>query len=497
MDRDFHFFGTFAAAAWAGFTERQAMVVASAAQFVDDCTEAVTHKSTPFRWWPRQMRVHGGAGHLFTPIITSVANMKSWAGTSNGDETRQIWMPFHFLPGNASSDLDPVVVRENPDGEALDLLCRPRSASARDLVEFAVARYGELSVVDEELALMLVGICMHVFADTFAHQDFAGTASSKLNATRNGVWENTGSFTNKGVWKGRRWEPDEGSKKPIAWPWAVQLATQDPLTAYSTVPMDTTSVGHGQMGHLPDVSSIAFDYDPRWSGESVAIDRNNPEAFLACFMEMVRALRAVLKGDAFSFLTPGDGADEAFVREEGFYARVQQAICPTAQRACDRALYESGMNMPSAQWFGPSEARWSALIADAILPASGVTGQGYERTRNLWVSQAGGRQYPPMPVSDFKATPFVKWNCAAKAIFSHLFDRFQRPGSKVKMLRLDATSIYMPPQFNLVDEIAEFWVPERGLGAFYTQDRVAHLKERNQVLMRAETTFEIETLFFS
>ncbi|VVS95070.1 DUF6765 family protein [Desulfoluna spongiiphila] len=497
MDRDFHFFGTFMAASRAGFSGKEALTIATAAQFVDDCTEAVTHKGRPLNRNPRQVWVLAGGGYVFTPIITAVADLNTWAGASEVDETRQIWMPFHYLPGNTLSPKDPVVVRRGPAGEALDALCRPGSEAARELVNFAVDRYGELSAVDRHLALMLVGICMHVFADTYGHQDFAGSASPELNAPRLGIWRNAGTFTNKGSWKGRRWIPRKRSPKEIAWPWRVGRGPAAPLTAYSEVPMDATRVGHGHMGHLPDVSSIAYEFEPCWSDGKTDTNRNNPEVFLTCFMEMVRALRAVRAGERFSFLASDSDADEAFGLDASFFERVGRAICPTAHEACDRDLYDSGMNLAADTWFRASEERWGALVTEVIKPGLRVDMAVYDATRDAWAAQVKSAGGGEMSVREFTGLPFIKWNCAAKAVFAHLFQRLQTPGTRVKVLPFAKTSACLPSQFHLLDEIAEFWLPKgRGSGGYYYSDQVARLKLRNRALQRATSPFEIETLFF-
>ncbi|VFQ45371.1 DUF6765 family protein [Desulfoluna butyratoxydans] len=497
MDRDFHFFGTFTAAAQAGFSGAEALTIATAAQFVDDCTESVTHKPAPLHRCPRQVWVLSRGGYVFTPIITAVEDISAWAGAFESDETRQIWMPFHYLPGNTPSNLDPVTVRRGRAGESLDCLCRPGSEAARELVNFAVARYGELAAVDRRLALMLVGICMHVFADTYAHQDFAGCASSELNAPSQGIWRNTGSFTNKGRWKGRRWIPRGKSYREIAWPWRVEQVPDSPLTAYSDAPTDATRLGHCHMGHLPDISSIAYEFYPCWADGLADTNRNNPEIFLACFMEMVRALRAVRSGDRFAFLASEGEADEAYDRDASFFNGVKKVISPSDHDPCDRDLYGTGMNMAADIWFRASEERWKRLVADTVAPGIRVDMAVYDATRDAWADQvksAGGRE---MAVREFTELPFVKWNCAAKAVFAHLFQRLQTPGNRMKVLPFDKLSACMPSQFHLLDEIAEFWVPKgkRG-GGYYYSDQVARLKVRNRALQRATTPFEIETLFF-
>ena len=76
------------------------------------------------------------------------------------------WLPFHFLPGNAGQ-------------EATDkLVCKPDSPVAREMLRLAMQDQ------HSAWALHRLGITMHVYADTFAHQGFVG-ALSEANQANN------------------------------------------------------------------------------------------------------------------------------------------------------------------------------------------------------------------------------------------------------------------------------------------------------------------------
>ena len=75
-----------------------------------------------------------------------------------------VWIPFHFLPGNGGKRAG-----ENPSGSFIDkLICRPNSHVARDMVRSCILERDKL------YGLYRLGITMHVYADTWAHQGFAG-----------------------------------------------------------------------------------------------------------------------------------------------------------------------------------------------------------------------------------------------------------------------------------------------------------------------------------
>ncbi len=70
------------------------------------------------------------------------------------------WVPFHFLPANC--------LLPEGDGEEEDFIlritCRPNSNIAKDMVSECI----RLSKAPQ--ALYRLGITMHVYADTWAHQ---------------------------------------------------------------------------------------------------------------------------------------------------------------------------------------------------------------------------------------------------------------------------------------------------------------------------------------
>ena len=75
-----------------------------------------------------------------------------------------VWVPFHFLPGNGG-----LPAGQDPEGPFVrKLVCRPNSHVALDVIR-SVIRHREM-----RHALHRLGITMHVYADTWAHQGFAG-----------------------------------------------------------------------------------------------------------------------------------------------------------------------------------------------------------------------------------------------------------------------------------------------------------------------------------
>lgn len=155
MDLEFHYHVTALVARHAGFTEAEATVVGHAAQMVDDNHAArlvLDARARPvFRSLPTQARGLLGAWSVM----------------------RAVYPAFHFVPGRAR-DMAPRV-----DGAVHPLVTTPDSPGARALLSAAFLAH-------PETRLMRVGIASHAYADTWAHQGFAGLRHP-INALGRGV----------------------------------------------------------------------------------------------------------------------------------------------------------------------------------------------------------------------------------------------------------------------------------------------------------------------
>ena len=138
-----HYYGTYAMARAAGLKKEVCETIATAAQFVDDNAEK---ESVEFRDGAR-LDVEATAHHTI-----NVKNL-------DREDQRQIWVPFHFLPGNEG------------DSYTQRLVCKKDSEIAQEVIKF------NLSLLDQPFALPLVGITAHVYADTFSHYGFSGVSS--------------------------------------------------------------------------------------------------------------------------------------------------------------------------------------------------------------------------------------------------------------------------------------------------------------------------------
>lgn len=144
MQKDMHYHGTYALAIAAGLNAEAAGVIATASQFVDDCAG----KS--------EVKFKDAGGFVIPATAHHPGNL-----IKNNEEAdqRQVWVPFHFLPGAQG------------DSFTEKLICRKDSAIAKAMMEAA------LEALQGSNGLYRLGIAAHVYADTFAHYGFSGVSS--------------------------------------------------------------------------------------------------------------------------------------------------------------------------------------------------------------------------------------------------------------------------------------------------------------------------------
>ena len=237
MQTDFHHAVTYALARLAGFSREEASIVGYAAQYVDDAIEEGT------------ILFDTGAMYTRTSSAHKTLDYRNFAQLANS----RVWVPFHFLPGNGG-----LPAGQDPEGSYIDkLITRPDSPVARDMIAAAIADRGE------PWALHRLGISMHVYADTWAHQGFAGVSHVVNHAT-----DITGE---DGL-------PDND--------------LGDRLKNYFI--NNALPLGHGTVLSNPDKPWLVWAYT---NGLGQRIERNNPRDYLEACEKMCRAMQAFRAGD--------------------------------------------------------------------------------------------------------------------------------------------------------------------------------------------------------
>jgi hypothetical protein len=237
MQIDFHHGVTYVAARLAGFEHQAASIIAYCAQYVDDATNAGV------------IRFDNGA--LFSRISSAhkMLDYRNFRELANN----LVWIPFHFLPGNSG-----LPATEDPPGKFIDkLICRPNSHVAQEMVRECILRQ------DAPYALHRLGITMHVYVDTWAHQGFAGV-NHRVNEARNLV--------------DKYGKPDR--------------SLMDRLTNYFV--SEALPLGHGAVLSHPDKPFLRWGYT---NGRGEKIVRDNPKDFLEAADCMCKAMQRYIAGD--------------------------------------------------------------------------------------------------------------------------------------------------------------------------------------------------------
>ena len=92
MQKDMHYYGTYAMARAAGLEVKHAQIVAYAAQYTDDSTA-------------NDSEVHEDGG-MFQAIATAHTGSQAINNAAaDHTEQRKVWVPFHFFPGNVGETL--------------------------------------------------------------------------------------------------------------------------------------------------------------------------------------------------------------------------------------------------------------------------------------------------------------------------------------------------------------------------------------------------------
>ncbi len=233
MQIDFHHAVTYVAARIAGFSHDEADIISYSAQYVDDAT---SNGEVLFSNKAMYMRISSAHKVLDLRNLDDIKN-------------HLVWIPFHFLPGNGN-----MAAGKDPAGSFINkIVCSPDSPVAQDMVRDAILDQGE------PYSLYRLGITMHVYADTWAHQGFAGVMH-EINEVENAV--DTGK---SGVF-------DSG------------------LADFLSGILDDAAppLGHGRANVLPDIPFLSWQYQ---NGRSDIVNRPNTDDFCRAADAMCRAMQ--------------------------------------------------------------------------------------------------------------------------------------------------------------------------------------------------------------
>jgi hypothetical protein len=299
MQIDGHHTATYVAARFAGFDHADAEIVSYAAQYVDDATNGGVV------WF-------SDSEYLYSRI----ASAHSMIDPNNliAAENHLAWLPFHFLPGNGLLPAG----QEPAGGELAKLACRPDSLVARDVLRLAVRDR------DKPRGLQRLGITMHVYADTFAHQGFVGGMSKGNRATNVTSGDVALDQRIRATTKTELLDGAIRQAKAVVQliKKAVQMMVQEHKSPVRYIRdfLNADPLGHAAVDTFPDQPYLSWQYIDY---TNAPIKRDNPLLYVHAMNMMVRAMKAWRAADESMDLDKYSGMD---ARDENTVAEMIRRI---------------------------------------------------------------------------------------------------------------------------------------------------------------------------
>ena len=294
MQKDMHYFGTYAMARAAGLKPDICQTIATATEFVDDNIE-------------KEQISFADGGHL---DVIPTAHHKYSARNINHHDQRLVWLPFHFIPGNKGSSVSE------------QLVCQKDSQIAREMVEHNLAKAIESN---KDFGPHLMGITAHVYADTFSHYGFSGVSSRRNRIDSSSLefmplepeiknhFENQAEKFPKNYGDEAKLENFRGSHP--SW---VERHKSDAAEALSG------ALGHAAVLTYPDRPFLKWKFNYEYPSDRPS-ERDNP----ATFLEGCEKLHALFRRltEAVPAWRADGGRDFADIREAVRNILVQQKRC--------------------------------------------------------------------------------------------------------------------------------------------------------------------------
>lgn len=255
MQIDFHHAVTYVVARLSGFEHEKADIIAHCAQYVDDATNSGTILFEKGQAYAR---------------ISSAHKLSDPLNFIKLDELK-VWLPFHFLPGNNGK------VADNNTPFVEKIICRPNSPVAQDMINDCI------SDQRRPYSLHRLGVTMHVYADTWAHQGFAGIRHEVNHVKEINAKDET--FENH---------------------------FQD---LESAIALYGLPLGHGPALTFPDHPYLVWDYT---NGRGEKVRRDNPSDFLEASDNMCKAMKCYKLNTKLNFNIEGLPEKDKKIMKEMF-----------------------------------------------------------------------------------------------------------------------------------------------------------------------------------
>ena len=304
MQTDFHYYATYCAAYLAGYSHEESLTICYSAQFVDWCSRTYLSR-------------------MKAPLSAATTQLQLELMDANTDiiglqDITRIWASFHFLPRDlyAKREKCSRLYRNK-----YRLICGPNGGLAAKTVELAKGR-----------SMQAAGIAMHVIADTWAHQYFAGTPSLVINNTNRYFYELLPDGERQIRFRNSASLPDDLEQGIFT------------CSLFQSSENSIMNLGHGRAGHLPDYSFIRYKYLPAW-GDYEEIIKDNPSDYYHAFCQLIYAMQ-YLRGKHTEFRTEQYAWETAAPYEETIRHILETRQLDSCQDWAAFAKELSGQELP-------------------------------------------------------------------------------------------------------------------------------------------------------
>lgn len=265
MDISFHYFAVKTLAIEAGFDATSAQTIATFSQYIDDYNAYLPRSYTNIPETLKQDSKYdvfiSDSPLNFNPPTTGFVDTMDLATLLLPRSQKFTVLPFHFIPRTLS------------DLQARRLVTEEASIGDGSLISgcltAACTQYKTATAATRKHALMRIGMLLHTFADTCAHQKFSGILADQNIVTVYTVHNNI-----------------TGTDQTVRYQSYIDRYISRMTNQLKKVFL---RIGHGMAGHIPDFTHVTW-YMRRQDG--TLYHRDNTEAFTLMCRKILNYLRS-------------------------------------------------------------------------------------------------------------------------------------------------------------------------------------------------------------
>lgn len=261
MNINFHYFAIKVLAIKAGFKEDDAQKIAFYSQAVNDydIQTPILLESIPS--YAQHLSKKRADKWLFFPVTTGFGNQFDYARLVLESNQRSITIPFHFIPTQKLTV---------PVSSRTEYRVRPGKMSTPSLIQNMMIEARDKYIKSSTPTnLIRIGMLLHTFADTYAHQNFSGFWG----------WENYAKLTLT--------VDSSNAQDNYELPKEIKLPP----------------VGHANLNLIPDNSNLTYSWEQKCSGKdsySTCYTRSNTEEYCNVSLEILNYLLSCNKQSPIS-----------------------------------------------------------------------------------------------------------------------------------------------------------------------------------------------------